>query len=32
VHDGTVTVLDRPPYHDRRIDMSGWWDPDALYD
>lgn len=32
VYDGTVTVPDRPAYHDRQIDMSGWWDPDALYD
>ncbi len=32
VYDGDVTVPDRPPYHDRQIEMSGWWDPDALHE
>lgn len=32
VHGGEVTVPDRPQYHDRQIDLTGWWDPDDLYD
>ncbi|MQA82611.1 MAG: hypothetical protein GEV10_29825 [Streptosporangiales bacterium] len=32
VHDGAVTVPDRPVFHDRQIDLSRWWDPAALYD
>lgn len=31
VHDGTVTVPDRPVIRDRQIDLSRWWDPAALY-
>lgn len=32
VYDGEVTVPDRPQYRDRQIEMTGWWDPDDLYD
>lgn len=32
VHRGTATVPDRLQYHDRQIDLSGWWDAAALYD
>ncbi|MGH3736084.1 MAG: hypothetical protein ACRDT6_10760 [Micromonosporaceae bacterium] len=32
IPDGAVTVPDQPVFHDRQIELSRWWDPDALYD
>lgn len=32
VHEGGVTVPNRPTYHDRQIELTRWWDPRALYD
>ncbi|WBB69386.1 hypothetical protein [Micromonospora sp. WMMD812] len=31
VPDGTVTVPQRPLFVDRQIELTGWWDPAALY-
>ncbi|MFC0504871.1 hypothetical protein D7193_11975 [Micromonospora costi] len=31
VPDATVTVPQRPLFVDRQIELSGWWDPAALY-